>query len=1311
MLDNVDDPVYILYSGADNTVGNVKEKIKNYIDKELGLKVFDYQEKKEIYNLDEDERHHRMETLLEAIGDGEVIVLHLDKHYLQSIYCLDELNILGQQNQNFYKRKLLCIVHDKEILEKIFNRNRKKGIDALLRNIEEEIEKHESKGLDLDGYRTNIRNFFEALRSYRYKAVTCPEDKDEHIQKVCEDIKLITKELSQHIRQLERQRLIRNLPILLIGIVMLILGGVIYPIVKNTNKITNNNSKHIQKTETFAQENNNILKKIADEHSSNEKYQALDLKLFNKEIRIKLNEAHTFFNSGQYDKAIVIYDNLLKNDKNLSDENRIALYKQRAKVYEKKKDWKKAKEEVVKYIAFLKSLPSDKYNYKVAQAYMHYGQFFYFEGDYINAKKQFEIAKSIFEKSNSSLANENIAWALSWTGDAYKKKTAYLDANKTYHKALSTYLDVRKNKKNYKQVNIPYLYSQIGYIISLLNDQNGSIKSSKIAIQEYEKINQNHNYDIRIGWCHENLAYSYKNIKKMEKSLYHYQKAIEYYKKVKKYTGIALIYQNIYDTYYQMGSKEGKYNDKAKQALENSIKWYKKANKEEKTDKYTINIANNTCDLGWFYQHKDTNNTDAIVDNYMACIEMKQKLDPKKHLIDVVLSQRDLADYYFSQQEYEKAENIYKDALKKIEKVVNEYNQTQYAKELAWTYHDVGASIDRQKGFEGLPYFKKALQIYEKYDITSLNGYMLTLNALQYIYSEKMNFKEVENTAKKLLRYYEKKEDNITWNKAFQYHVLGSSKRAQHKKDALYYLDKSLELFEQIKLQNKLYASYIPSIIIEKIWYFLDKGDTEKAKKIFEKLKTYDLPKDSIIHAKLLKLQLDKDFDKDKLKQIFSVLNLKPMGYIADLTFRAEEYIKKNELKKGKNLYRKAYRIALNAFNKQPNIYRSTLTQIILILATFDNGDKEDDILKQAINAMHIHHFDQTLDMALLKYMKATNKILRSSIDDESVTLLNDAIKIFEKEKKRKLVCESKYYIAAYYELSALVDKAELMYKEALQCAKTEKNDNLIATINRNISRIYQKKGLYIVAIDFVLENISILEKYKKSLNLEDYRYQLTGLYNELLPLYIKDFDMDGFYKSYDELNKISKEIIKKWPEELTMRIENLVKTFKETNLTKEAAKFLEYALKTHEAELENEDKGIYFAILGDLYETIGNIDRSKEAYHKVIDIFKKINQSDLEKIDQELIKTKMKELKRCINSKNICNRQKYIICEITDENNNTKDEIVIAGECTNNNDNECSKKNDILRKSGFEIRNEDFDKYGVDANEPNLIGAVEPIR
>jgi len=1054
---------------------------------------------------------------------------------------------------------------------------------------------------------------------------------------------------------------------------------------------------------------------------------SIDLEKFNKESQIKLNEAQEFFESGQYDKAIAIYDNLLKKDENLSDENRIALYKQRAKVYEKKKDWKKAKEAVVKYIAFLKSLPSDKYNYKIAQAYMHYGQFFYFEGDYINAKKQFEIAKSIFEKSNSSLANENVAWALSWTGDAYKKKTAYLDANKTYHKALSIYLDVRKNKENYKQVNIPWLYSQIGYIASLLNDQNESIKNSTMAIEEYQKINEDHKYDIRIGWCHENLAYSYKNIKRMEKSLFHYQKAIEYYKKVKNHTGIARIYQNIYDTYYQMGSKESKYNDKAKQALENSIKWYKKANKEEKTDKYTINIANNTCDLGWFYQHKDTNYTDAIVDNYTTCIEMKQKLDPQKHLIDVVWSQRNLADYYFSQQEYEKAEKVYKEALRNIEKIVNEYNQTQYTKELAWTYHDVGASIDgHTEGFKGLPYFEKALQIYEKYDITSLNSYPLTLNALQYIYNGKMNFKGVENTAKKLLRYYEKKEDNITRNKAFQYYVLGSSKRVQQKKDALYYLDKSLEIFEQIKSQNKFYASYIPSIIMEKIWYFLDKGDTEKAKKIFEKLTTYDLPEDSIMHAKLLKLKLDKNFDKDKLKQILSTLNLKPMGYIVDLTFRAEEYIKKNELKKGKNLYLQAYRVALNAFNKQPNIYRSILTQIALILANFDNSDNEDDILKQTIDVMHLHHYDQTLDMAHLKYMKAKNRIL----SNESIALLNDAIRIFEKEKKRKLVCESKYYIAAYYELNALVDKAEPLYKEALQCARTEKDNNLIATINRNLSRIYQKKGWYIVAIGFVLENISILEKYKKSLNLEDYRYQLTGLYNELLSLYIKAFDMDGFYKSYGELNKISKEIIKKWPEELTMRIENLVKTFQESDQPKEAVKFLEYALKTHDAELEDEDKGIYLAILGDLHEAVGNIDRSKEAYRKAIEAYKKVNQSDMDEINQRLIARIEEELKRCIKINEACNRKKYVICTITDENNNTTDKVVpenkceegwveesnIEGQTCSDNDipqagevwligsNECPQK--IIMAD-----EDEFERYGIEANESVLINAVEPAR
>lgn len=203
---NENNTLYILYSGKDEQIIKIKDKIKDYIKYDLKLELFDYQDRDRVNKLNEDERHSKMSTLSKAIADGEVIVLHLDKHYLNSIYCLDELNILGNKSDAFYTRKLICIVHDAEILNKIYNKNDANGIDSLMKNIDDAIKPYEKNKLEFDGYRKNIRNFFEALRDYRYKAIKCIDKDETALNEIFNNIKNITINLQDYIRNLEQER-------------------------------------------------------------------------------------------------------------------------------------------------------------------------------------------------------------------------------------------------------------------------------------------------------------------------------------------------------------------------------------------------------------------------------------------------------------------------------------------------------------------------------------------------------------------------------------------------------------------------------------------------------------------------------------------------------------------------------------------------------------------------------------------------------------------------------------------------------------------------------------------------------------------------------------------------------------------------------------------------------------------------------------------------------------------------------------------------------------------------------------------------
>jgi len=485
-----------------------------------------------------------------------------------------------------------------------------------------------------------------------------------------------------------------------------------------------NENKEIAKYN--AQEHNRKLDILIQNTSRDDTGEELNLLKFNKESRVKLIQANEYVDSKEYTKGIEIYNNILRSDTELNLENRIDLYRQRVKVYFKKKDWKNAQNASSLYLSYLNSLKDKKYNIDIAYAYMEYGQAYYWMGENKKAREKFGKAKSFFEKLYNT-PHKNTAWTLSWIGDTYKRKSNN-DANETYTKALTIYLDVKNEKSTNSNDNIPYLYSQLAYARGELGDNNASIKNSLLAIQEYEKININSDgkYNIRLAWCYHNLAYYYAKEMRNNEALKNYKKSLELYKHGNYPVKIAQIYRNLYDIYHRMGKK---YFKNAEKSLKNAIGWYKKANNKDNTNKYDIHIAKTYCDLGWLYQNKDKNEVYKIIENYSACIDLKKKLDPKKHLIDVVWSQRNLANYYFTNEKYTNAEKIYREALKNIETVVNEYNQTKYVKELAWTYADVAASMNSQND-------SNQSEIYNLHVKACANQYYLACKRLGIMYRE-----------------------------------------------------------------------------------------------------------------------------------------------------------------------------------------------------------------------------------------------------------------------------------------------------------------------------------------------------------------------------------------------------------------------------------------------------------------------------------------------------------------------------------------------------------------------------------------------
>lgn len=223
----------------------------------------------------------------------------------------------------------------------------------------------------------------------------------------------------------------------------------------------------------------------------------------------------------------------------------------------------------------------------------------------------------------------------------------------------------------------------------------------------------------------------------------------------------------------------------------------------------------------------------------------------------------------------------------------------------------------------------------------------------------------------------------------------------------------------------------------------------------------------------------------------------------------------------------------------------------------------------------------------------------------------------------------------------------------------------------------------------------------------------------KLLPLYIQNIDINGFKKQYIELEKISSNIIKKWPEEFIMRINNFIETFEKTEQFNETIEFLKMIMKKHVFTLPN--KITHQVKLGDLWEDVGNIKQANKYYAKAIksnfQYIKNVEKRNEDQIYINLIYKEIEELQRCINSDNLCNRKEYVICQFKDDNNSKIDKIVLDEECQEDISN-CGDSVEVISQKEYDklfkeeqIKDNDelFEKYEVD--EDNIIDAVEPIR
>ena len=1252
--------VYILYSGQDERVKKVVDKIKLFLNTSLKIDAFDYQDKERLKNDKEDERHHRISTLLEAIKEGRVIIIHLDKHYLESMYCLDEIYNIAKEGD--VKERVICIVHDDNLFENIFS---KSGHEIFLKIVNETIDCYKDKEeltspekRILDAYPALIEDFFLTLKDLRYKAKKC--DEYESIKtEIEEDIKLATKSLRRYLFWKKIKKIV-----LMIVISICILFSMCYLIlIKNSTdegiKITQDINESITiidyKLDTIINNQVNSIPKNEDLINpldptyGKDFIEAIDLDSFSKELKVELKIAENLSKLKEYDKAKKIYKNLLKYKTVLTNSNRGEIYKQLVFIDYEQKKWDDAANSNNLYIGFLESL-NDNFILKKADAYRMAGKIYNEQKEYKQARNFLKISEemyqSYYKKPHEDILRNDLDIAYSYEGEKkYKEEVEILN------KSLKFGLNLYKTNSIERKTNIPWIYAHLAYAQSGLDDINESIKNYQKAIEWYDQLDDNDtgSYDADKAWIAGSLGYSYENKKDYMDALSSYKKALRLYKKFDDIDNIATGYTRMGYTNFKAGKA---YYPKAEEAFRDALNLYKKSYRKTPTDDIAIKIGHTYHGLAWFYESADPNNSDKIIENYNKAIETKKRLEPKKYLIEVAWSQRGLANYYFNKKDYISAEDAYKDALENCKKVVNEFDQTQYAKELALTYYGVGASIVKQgnRGDQATLFFENSLKIYEKHEISTGEEYRNTLYALQEIYAEEFNYTRGEAIAKKLLNYYEKIDSNSTFEKARQLLAIAYCKSEQDiDDDAKYYFDRSYEMLHKLGKNDKNAFNLMPHLLAQKMIMYYRNGDKNKLKMTLNELEQYATSAEHIKYIQFLKTAMqEKKFDVEALQQAFEDIESDKFFYIIDLQASILELFEKarkfqvsGDVDAAITALKQSFKLSMKGFSKNPQVYNGFLVAALEIMIELDiNRDWESEIN----NALEVFKKNKDLinaqDMAELKMIKVKYMHSRLIFNDEYYALLQDALKIFKKNNKNRHnivnIYRAYYYLGKYYFANGDKDKAEEQYRIIKKILDNDEMYYSIIAANNMLVYIYQDQEMYSLAIKLHLESIALLQKNKSKMKSDDYEYKMTSTYNELLALYILNNDIEMFNKKYEELEKISRNIIIKFPEELIMRTNDFIEVFTERKNYVEAIKFGKKIIqKYRKSDLEDLQNAIptLYETLGGLYSNLNDIENSKKMYLLSIDEYEKLVEREhfIWKCDREYYKTKVDDLKKCV--------------------------------------------------------------------------------
>ncbi|PKP22580.1 MAG: hypothetical protein CVU05_03325 [Bacteroidetes bacterium HGW-Bacteroidetes-21] len=246
-----------------------------------------------------------------------------------------------------------------------------------------------------------------------------------------------------------------------------------------------------------------------------------------------------YYEKGQYDKAIIHYNQMLAFAQQRNDTTALAqAYNNIGSTYDEKADYEKA---LTNYFVSLELCLKIGNRFETGTNYSNIGLVYYNKGDFNQAWMYYLQALKIFEELNDAKA---IAKTHSNLGMICQDRMDYPMALLYYNRALETYKII-----DYKR-GMSGALNNMGIVYFFKGEMDKALYYYTQSLTIASEIDNKHIMCRLYG----NIGLIYKSKKMYEKALYNQFKALEIKQDLGEKKSIASSYNNIGNTYTQMGN-------------------------------------------------------------------------------------------------------------------------------------------------------------------------------------------------------------------------------------------------------------------------------------------------------------------------------------------------------------------------------------------------------------------------------------------------------------------------------------------------------------------------------------------------------------------------------------------------------------------------------------------------------------------------------------------------------------------------------------------------------------------------------------